>query len=302
MKQFRYNTKGNWYKGGTHAHSTHSDGGLSVEQLGTMYAGAGFDFLFLTDHWVCSHAAERPAGDPLVWMDGVELDGKTAAGRPYHIVCLGTFTGITCEMTLEQAAAQARHEGGFLILAHPHWMGNIQEDASAPQIAGLEGGFDGVEVYNHVCRWLNGKGDGLIFWTGMLDSGCSTLAIASDDVHYKDADNGWNGGWIMVNAPECTQPAVLQAIRKGNFYASTGPGFKSIRREWNELVLETTPVQFIRLVGPAYHATPLGSYSAPLMTSARIKLPDDWLYSYVEIEDSHGKRAWSNTLFIDDGR
>jgi len=31
-----------------------------------------------------------------------------------------------------------------------------------------------------------------------------------------------------------------------------------------------------------------------------MRVPDDWQYVYVEVEDDNGRRAWTNNLFVDD--
>ena len=61
---FRYDTSGNWYKGNTHIHSITSDGGKDSVELAAMYADAGYDFLFRTDHWVASGAHTDGVTDP----------------------------------------------------------------------------------------------------------------------------------------------------------------------------------------------------------------------------------------------
>ena len=143
MPTFRYDTTGVWLKGNTHIHSTASDGGKTFPELAQMYAGKGYDFLFRTDHWVASDVAaeaEAEAADAhLIWMDGIELDGRDYGGSAYHVACLGSFTGMTREMGFVAALEAARSQGGLLILAHPHWTGNSFEDA-------LRWRFHGVEV------------------------------------------------------------------------------------------------------------------------------------------------------------
>ena len=41
----------------------------------------------------------------------------------------------------------------------------------------------------------------------------------------------WQGGWIRVNAAEYGQQDILESIRQGNFYATQGPGLKTIQIE-----------------------------------------------------------------------
>ena len=103
-------------------------------------------------------------------------------------------------------------------------------------------------------------------------------------------------GWIVVNAAERTPERIMDAIRRGNFYASCGPQFHAIRFDGAQVEIETSTVQFIRLVGPAYRGQRLGSFDGQRLTAARFDLPADWDYAYLEIEDEQGRRAWTNTL------
>ena len=289
MMTLRYNTNGKWFKGNTHIHSTVSDCGKNFAELGQMYADAGFDFLFRTDHWIASDARRDPQHYPLLWLDGVELDGADHGGSPYHVVCLGKLAGITSAMGFVGALEAARAQGALLILAHPHWTGNTIEDA-------YRWGFHGVELYNHVCQWLNGKGDALVYWNALLARAPATLGVAVDDAHIRPEHPGWNGGWIMVNAAECEPDAILAAIRAGHFYSSCGPEIHSIEYGDGKVTVKTSPVPFVRLVGPGWNGHRVGSFEGELYTEATFRVPKEWPYAYVEIEDSRGRRAWTNAV------
>ena len=278
-----------WFKGNTHVHSTVSDGGKSPVQLGRMYAGKGYDFLFRTDHWVASDVQDEPAGAPLLWMDGVELDGTDKAGTYYHVVCLGRFEGIQREMGFDAAMAACKAQGGLRVLAHPFWLGSSEAEV-------VRWDFDGIEIYNHVCQWLNGKGDSRVHWHQALARNPRMLALAVDDAHIKPKHPGWNGGWIMVNAPACTAIDIMAALREGNFYSSCGPDFESIVCADGAVTVKTSPVRFIRLVGPRSSGLRAGAFRGKLSTEATFTIPADWPYAYVEIEDARGRRAWTNTL------
>ncbi|MBN1248972.1 MAG: hypothetical protein JXC32_15035 [Anaerolineae bacterium] len=285
----RYRVDGNWYKGNTHIHSVFSDGGWTFEELATAYAGAGYDFLCRTDHWVASDAATEGEVAPLLWLDGVELDGHDERGSYYHVVCLGTFTGIAREMGFEAALQATRIQNAFTILAHPYWTGNSFDEAQ-------RWGFDGVEIYNHVCQWLNGKGNGAPYWHAMLASHPDTLAIACDDAHVTPAHPGWNGGWVMVQAEALTVSAIVTSLRAGQYYSSMGPSFLRIEHVGRQVAVEVSPVQFIRLVGPGSRGQRVGSFDGSLLTEAVFDIPDDWAHAYLEIEDTQRRRAWTNTL------
>lgn len=292
--RFRYDTSGQWFKGNTHIHSTASDGGKTFAELSELYASAGFHFLFRTDHWVASDCQADRQSYPLLWLDGMELDGHDTTGASYHVVCLGTLTDITRERGFMAGLEAARAQGALLILAHPHWCGNSLEDTR-------RWSFDGVEVYNHVCHWLNGKSNGLVHWDAALRNDPNVLAFASDDAHLRPEHPGWNGGWIAVNAQTCTRDAIMAAIRKGNYYSSCGPEIQSILREGEMLKLVTSPIRFMRLVGPGRNGERIGTFDGPLMTEICMRIPSGWKYAYAEIEDERGRRAWTNNLSAEVG-
>lgn len=291
-RRFRYDMSGRWLKGNAHLHTTRSDGGLTYAEANALYASAGFDFLFATDHWVASDVAQLSPNVGPLWLDGIELDGHDETGALYHVTCLGKVTGITREMGFPAALRAAAEQGALTILAHPQWTGNSFDDA-------LRWPFDGVEVYNHVCRWLNGKGEAAAYWNAMLARRPGTLGLAVDDAHLRPEHPGWNGGWIVVNAAERAARPILDAIRRGAFYASCGPAFHTITFDGVSVEVETSAVQFIRLVGPAYRGQRVGSFDGRRLTAARFELPTDWDYAYLEIEDEQGRRAWTNALMID---
>jgi len=292
MKEFRYSTTGQWLKGNTHIHSTASDGGKTFSELAELYASAGYDFLFRTDHWVLSDVAADKETYPLLWLDGTEIDGHDETGAWFHVVCLGPVRGVTRQTGFATALEVARDQGALLIAAHPHWCGNSLDDC-------LRWRFHGVEIYNHVCHWLNGKSNGLVHWDAILRSNPNALAFAVDDAHLGPEHPGWNGGWIVVNIENNTRQDIMSAIRHGNFYSSCGPEIRSIEFDGDKLSMTTSPIRFMRLVGPDSNGKRAGSFDGPLLTSVNMSVPDDWRYAYVEIEDTAGRRAWTNNLFID---
>lgn len=290
-ERFRYNTTGTWYKGNTHLHTQASDGGKTHEELAALYASAGYDFIAYTDHWVSSDVSAIPSPLPLLLIDGIELDGYDHTGSYYHVVCLGKTMDIKREAGFEQALTSARIQGALLILAHPHWCGNTFDEANRWQ-------FDGVEVYNHVCHWLNGKSSGAVHWNAMLKVNPETLAFAVDDAHLRPEHPTWNGGWIMVNSPELKQESLLDALRKGRFYASCGPSIETMDFDGESLHIKSSPVRYVRLVGPGSKGQRIGAPDDALLTSTSLVVPQDWDYVYLEIEDAAGRLAWTNTLFV----
>jgi hypothetical protein len=288
--KFRNNMTGTWYKGNTHLHTTASDGGNTYKELADLYENVGYDFIAYTDHWVSSDIHTLSFDTGLLLLDGIELDGFDHTGAYYHAVCLGKTTSINREDGFETALQKAREQEAMTVLAHPHWSGNSLEDS-------IRWDFDGVEVFNNVCYWLNGKGSGAVHWSEMLKHKTSTLAFAVDDAHLRPSHPAWNGGWIMVNSPELSTPAILSAIRQGNFYSSQDPLIHNLSFDGEMLHVESSPVRYVRLIGPAYRGQRIWAEDNQLLTSASLVVPADWDYVYLQIEDAEGRIAWTNTLF-----
>jgi hypothetical protein len=63
--------------------------------------------------------------------------------------------------------------------------------------------------------------------------------------------------------------------------------------------VHTSPVQFIRLVGPRYLGDRRGSFDGRKIHEARFYIPPNWRFAYLEIEDEFRRRAWTNSLFFE---
>jgi hypothetical protein len=102
----------------------------------------------------------------------------------------------------------------------------------------------------------------------------------------------------MVNAADCTQQEILAGIKRGNFYATQGPEFKTIEYGENTVEVETSPATYVRLIGPRRTGKWIHALGENPICRAKFELPPDWPYARLEIEDAAGKRAWSNPLYI----
>ena len=129
----------------------------------------------------------------------------------------------------------------------------------------------------------------------------NTLGFAVDDAHIRPDEPAWNGGWIVVNAPELTPSAIITAIRAGNFYSSRGPDFRGIGLDGRVVHVKVSPVSVVRLIGPAYWSRRVCAGEGQVLTEVQMEIPDEWPYALIEIEDGAGRRAWTNTLFCSEG-
>lgn len=126
-----------------HAHTTWSDGALTVRELVDLYGGSGFDVLAITDHDVRqghAHASAIGAATHKQYLDEVEAEGERALGLYGLLVvpgleltyddpdprlaalalALGVRRFIGLERGLDAALADAAGAGAALIGAHPY--------------------------------------------------------------------------------------------------------------------------------------------------------------------------------------
>lgn len=288
----RYDMSGRWFKGSLHLHTQNSDGYLSIEQVVRKYADESYDFLSITDHWRFPHLNGNRKALPLLVINGMELDGYDYLGAYYHVLAIGcNATTPHFSRNFLKTMRSAHRQGALLIWAHPYWTGNSIHD-------GLRYEFHGLEIYNHTSHCENGSGYALSYWDGMLKHNPNFLGFATDDSHFAPGEPYWKGGWIMVNAADCSQFKILESIRKGNFYATQGPEFKTIQYGHNTVVVETSPAAYVRLIGPRRKGrwvSALGDENPICL--AEFERPSDWPYMRIEIEDFSGKRAWTNPLW-----
>ena len=123
------------------------------------------------------------------------------------------------------------------------------------------------------------------------------LGFAVDDAHLRPEHPGWKGGWLMVRAPACDAPSITAAIRAGSYYSTQGPRIESLSVQGDELLITTSPVRFARLAGFGSQGARQGSFDGDETTEFSLPIPKNFDYVRLEIEDSCGRRAWTNTLF-----
>jgi len=290
--RFRYDCSGNWYKGSVHVHTTNGSGRLSLLEAARFYAEDGYDFICVTDKRTPIAREALDSELPLLVIDGMELEGNDDQGSFFHVVCIGGVKGMTNGMPLMEAMAFIRSQEGILVWAHPRSTNSTPEE-------GARHNFDGVEIYNHTNHVVLGVGFAEYHWDAVREKQKNLLGFATDDAHFHERAPGEKGGWIMVNAPELSEPALLSAIKRGNFYSSNGPDFKSIKIEkGNRIVAETSPVVFTRLTGEFPNYKYKGTRELTPMNNTHFRIPDEQSHVRLEIEDENGKIAWSNPLLI----
>ena len=289
-----FSLAGSWFKGNLHTHTTQSDGLLSPEEAIAWYREHGYDFLALTDHWVITEGQAFGRAEDFITIAGTELDGPG-----YHMLALGISDLPDRELAESpQALTDAIvAQGGLPFFAHPYWTGQSSSDMA------LIRGIAGIEVFNSVCEKEVGLGDASVQWDELLARGLRLNALAVDDVHWKHGAQGQ--AFVMVRASTLDESSILQAIRKGHFYSSTGPKIADLR-----VVHEADGIPALRVhCSPCstitFHASgPRGHrFQAPpgeRLDVATFPLQARQVYLRVECRDARGCVAWSNPVYVDD--
>lgn len=310
-----FGAAGNWYRGCLHSHTTESDGSAPPERLVEHYRRGGYDFLVLADHDKLTDRSGLSTPDFLV-LRGTELAvGRTELGERFHVVGIGVRepigTGAAGAMTAADAIAEIRRLGGEAIVAHPYWSGLTSADLLA--LSDLLA----IEVFNTTCQASIGRGNSQYVWDELLTRGRLVRAVATDDCHRPGFDS--RRAWTMVRAPELSPVAILDALRRGHFYASTGPEIHSVVLRGDVVEVECSPVQAVELIcdptrGSRLEAgtnsdavgavrrrgghLPEGVVDGGLVTGATFELRREPRYARVQVVDSAGRMAWTNPIFV----
>jgi hypothetical protein len=166
-----------------HAHTTWSDGELSLAELVDLYGTAGFDILCVTDH-VLRSDDPWPAIHGRSCLEAESFDAYCAEiDRAFHAVALDARRLIGVDEGPAAAIEQARDSGAAVVVAHPYDLGHRAASASqtryfARRWRRLEGLYHRIELFN---------GRQLFAW--VAESGL--LPVAAGDLHRPDQLPGW---------------------------------------------------------------------------------------------------------------
>lgn len=214
-----------WYRGDLHGHTVHSDGSWDVEGLVDFARQQKLDFVTLTDHNTLTALSQMESfsADDLLTMGGFEL--TTFYG---HALALGIRQWIDWRVrpgtrSMPEIVAEVEAAGGLFVIAHPdcpgdpictgcHW----DYDDVMPGSAGI------VEVWNE--HWNSGSNNegSLQLWYEWLKQGHRLFATVGTDIH-GPADPALEFGFNIVYADALTEAAILNGIRRGHSYLSSGP-------------------------------------------------------------------------------
>ena len=299
-----------WFKGNTHTHTLNSDGDTAPDEVVRWYREHGYHFLVLSDHNFLTSVdglnALFGADQRFVVIPGEEVTDRFEA-KSIHINGLNVDTlvmpqgGRSVLETVQRNVDAIRAANGVPHVNHPNFGWSI----SADELAQVRNNrlfeiFNGHPMVNNVG---GGGSDGLEqMWDSILSRGILLYGIAVDDAHHFkrpwDADASRPGqGWIQVRAERLDASAILEAMERGDFYASTGVELTdyqvsptSITLTIRERAFEKYRVQFIGREGRVLREV----LSSPAMYGIR----GDEGYVRAKVYDSNGRVAWTQPVTV----
>lgn len=329
----------NVYKANLHMHTEVSDGTGTPAEVKQAYMAQGYSVVAFTDHEVLvphkdltdenfvaitsyEKSINRPANtdhfDSIV-VAHLNFFAKEEDNTACPVLNPDTVWGnakayITEEMKRFRYEATYSTEGlndviekankaGFLVsLNHPAWSLQNYED-----YGGLKGLW-GVECFNTGCV-LGGYPDTMQPIDDLLRKGERVFPLATDDAHQL---HDRFGGYVNIFAKQLTYSAIMQALERGDFYASTGPEFKSITLDGDTLTVECSPVRHVEFrTSRRNNRRAWWSDDGSLLNGATFDIShftsqvkeegiEQSSYFYITLTDAEGKQAHTRAFFMDE--
>ena len=235
--------------------------------------------------WGNNYSNDKDIHVHFLWDDKIE---GIEHGQVLH---LPERTGKACQAF----SYQMREKGAYVMLNHPHW-----SMLTSPEV-GDENPYHAVEIINYGTEWLENTGDSTVFWTEMLYRGLKLWGGGGDDNHngypldsqYSDSF----GGFTVVKARDRSPKAILEALKTGSFYTSTGPAIYDFYVEDDEVHVVTSPCERIYVGGKhRAHQRILGRHVTEFVCKLR---GNEGGMVRCEAMDASGRSAYSNPIFLD---
>ncbi|MBQ7455781.1 MAG: PHP domain-containing protein [Clostridia bacterium] len=332
MRHDLFPAEGTFYKANLHSHSNISDGHLTPVQMRDFYREHGYSVLAITDHEIMMDHTDLTLPDFQI-INGYEiyLRERQDAGRiakNCHINLIARTPDVIKQIAVDpkylhyldkngltvddiprvgelcdrhfctrdiNAIIRTAVENGYLVAYnHPSWSLETFEDFSKYE------GVYAMEICNYGSS-LEGftDNDGWAY-DQMLRLGKFIWCLANDDNHnafpWGDPRCDSFGGFNMIKAKELSYAAIIEALEKGDFYASQGPEIHDLYVEDNRLHVKCSPAVnvLLRMMG---RPGKRGGVYAPIgqtITEAEFELKKADGFFRVEVTDARGKKAFTH--------
>jgi len=237
---------GHWIRCNFHTHSMEYSvcGSVPMEESIRQYAAIPSQVLALTDHNHISLMTDiQPRFPTLLLLPGFEHSQER------DMLFVGTRDAVLTTLPLAEALRQA--VGAVTIVCHPD-LAPGTEYWSLARIHALPVLPDCLEVYNGHYSTPRMRGNGgnpryAHVWDALLTEGCRIWGVGNDDFH--DPED-FSNAFTMLMVRECNEKAVIDAMKHGHSFASTGLLMRQFRLEANRIGIETIQPCDGEFIGP----------------------------------------------------
>src|SRR5918993_769823 len=299
-----------WFKGNTHTHTLESDGDSTPDEVTRWYKEHGYNFLVLSDHNVLTQVdalnAKYAVPGAFTLIKGEEVT-TPFDGKSIHVngidtrQRIGRQQGSSIPEILQRSVDAVRAQEGVPHINHP----NFNWSLTPEQLAAVKNNKL-FEIYNGHPMVNNFGGGGMPgteqAWDAILSSGVLLYGIAVDDAHhFKDLGNpklaGPGRGWIVVRTATLSARAILDAMERGDFYASTGVELEAYDVTTSSMTVTVKKnafakyrIQFIGKGGVVLHEA--------LDSPAVYQFRGTESYVRARVLDSNGAIAWGQPTLV----
>ena len=284
-----------WLRGNTHTHTTRSDGKVTIEERIAMYEKNGYDFLAITDHNKTYDPSQYKTDMTLIGALEFHPENPVSQTGAWHFIALGVNHDyeepIDTNISAQVLIKRFKEQGAYTIICHPYWCGFDRKELS------LIKDVDAVEVYNHVCEQMIGKGDSTSIYDSLLQDGNKYGAVSCDDSH--GGEEACFGGWLQVKSQDRSPESILEAIKQQSYYASTGPEIIDISYDDEKICVSCSEARSITFLSHSQRGKQFRSEAGRTINKAEWELKTAVSYVRVQIEDAQGRKAWSQPIYLE---
>ncbi len=303
-------TGSRWYKGNTHTHTLNSDGDSTPDDVVRWYREHGYQFLVLTDHNFLTSVdglnALHGADEKFLVIKGEEVTDRHE-DKSLHINGLDVNAvvppqgGSSVVDVLQRNVDAIRRANGIPHINHPSFRWSI----TAQELQRVRNNRL-FEIFNGHPQVNNVGGGGVPgleeVWDVILSDGTLLYGIAVDDAHiFKAPGNpdvsGPGRGWVAVRAPRLEARALLDALERGDFYASTGVELSDYQATTQRISVTVKATAFskyrIQFIGKGGRV--LKEFAEP---TATYEIRGDEGYVRARVVESNGRMAWGQPIMV----
>ncbi|MCQ2400971.1 MAG: hypothetical protein MJ059_03485 [Lachnospiraceae bacterium] len=328
------------YKANLHCHTTISDGHNTPEEMKEYYKARGYQIMAMTDHeflvdhtdladedFLCINGYEYAFAEGGVtgltdlakYRKARTMEFNLYAKDPKNTtqVCFNPEWVIHGEMwripeikayerdlprdytgeCMQNLIDKAREHGFLVNLNHPNYS---YEDTD---FFGDFRGLMSMEIINQGSYYKYSEFNGQMY-DRMLKLGHRIGILASDDNHRASIDGDeldprpW--GCTMIQPETFTYEGVIEALEKGNYYASQAPVIDSLVMEDGAVKIKSKNAKCFVMLTEFRNSK---AVSAPLhetIDEAEFPVPEGERYLRFEVFDAYGRRAATRAYFRDE--